>query len=115
MGDVRKFNDAMMENQHHFISQGSYMILEKSRLICYRSLLKRVQAAIGKPQIHLTMIQATFKWLGTPMELDDIECILANMIYRGIVRGYIAHTKRYLVLSKRDPFPKGAMVKTIDH
>jgi len=48
--------------------------------------------------------------LGITFDLDEIECILANLIYRGYVRGYLSHTKRVLVLSKRDPFPMASVV-----
>ena len=44
------------------------------------------------------------------MEATEIECILANMIYKGYIRGYIAHEKGVLVLSKRDPFPIAAVM-----
>ena len=37
---------------------------------------------------------------------DEIECIMANLIYRGYLKGYIAHAKGYLVVSKKLAFPK---------
>jgi hypothetical protein len=39
------------------------------------------------------------------VDIDEIECLLANLIYKGNIRGYIAHEKRILVLSKDNPFP----------
>lgn len=39
------------------------------------------------------------------LDLDELECTLANLIYSGYVKGYIAHEKRILVLSKASPFP----------
>ena len=39
------------------------------------------------------------------VDIDEIECLLANSIYKGNIRGYIAHYKRILVLSKDNPFP----------
>lgn len=39
------------------------------------------------------------------VDIDEIECLLANLIYKGSIRGYIAHEKRILVLSKDKPFP----------
>ena len=41
----------------------------------------------------------------TELDLDELECTLANLIYSGYVKGYIAHEKRVLVLSKASPFP----------
>lgn len=39
------------------------------------------------------------------VDIDEIECLLANLIFKGNIRGYIAHEKRILVLSKDNPFP----------
>ena len=39
------------------------------------------------------------------METDEIECIVANLIYAGYVKGYIAHQHGKVVLSKQDAFP----------
>jgi len=44
-------------------------------------------------------------------ELDEIECIVANLIYQGKVKGYISHQRRHLILSKVSPFPTAAVIK----
>ena len=90
--------------------QGTYLLLEKCKSICYRNLFKRIHVIVGRTQIPLQHISNAFKVLGMPIDLDEIECILANLIFRGIIRGYIAHTKRILVLSKRDPFPTRVVI-----
>lgn len=59
----------------------------------------------NKSFISLDQVVAAFKWLTIDMDMDEVECILANLIYRGVIRGYIAHTKRMLVLSKSNAFP----------
>ena len=86
-------------------SQGTYLLLEKCKTVCYRNLFKRVHLILDKHQISLSYVASVFKWLAMPIDLDEVECILANLIYRGYIRGYLSHTKRVLVLSKRDPFP----------
>ena len=63
-----------------------------------------------KSQMPLPVIGKALEILGMRTDTDEIECILANLIYRGYIRGYIAHTKRTLVLSKRDPFPVSAVI-----
>lgn len=134
-GDMRKFNDTLIKFQHGFIRwaldisgwilfplvklsfhalfrrrRGTYLLLEKCKTVCYRNLFKRIHMVLEKPQIALTQVADAFEWLGMPLDLDEIECILANLIYRGYIRGYIAHTKRMLVLSKRDPFPVSSVI-----
>jgi hypothetical protein len=78
--------------------------------VCYRNLFMRIHFVLDKVQISLSLIAQVFKWLGLPIDLDEVECILANLIYRGYIRGYLSHTKRVLVLSKRDPFPLSSIV-----
>ena len=41
----------------------------------------------------------------TEVELDEVECSIANLIQLKLVKGYLSHDKRVLVLSKKDPFP----------
>ena len=61
--------------------------------------------------MSLNHVAKVFKWLGMPIDLDEIECILANLIFQGFVRGYLSHSKGTLVLSKRDPFPTSVTMK----
>lgn len=84
--------------------------MEKCKTVCYRNLFKRIHYITEKPQLQLPVIASVLDWLGTPMDLDEVECILANLIFQGYIRGYLSHAKRVLVLSKRDPFPVGAVI-----
>lgn len=36
----------------------------------------------------------------------QVECIVAILIYKNLVKGYFAHKSKVVVLSKQDPFPK---------
>jgi hypothetical protein len=35
------------------------------------------------------------------MDLDELECILANLIYRKLIKGYVSHKPPALVLSNK--------------
>ena len=50
-------------------------------------------------------VQQTLAWQGVDIDLDGVECIAANLIYRKLVKGYLSHQHRIAVLSKQDPFP----------
>merc|ERR1719464_123115 len=104
-GDFRTFQDGLVQYQDRFVRQGTYLLLEKCKTVCYRNLFKRVHKILDKHHMSLNRVAKVFKWLGMPIDLDEIECILANLIFQGFVRGYLSHSKRTLVLSKRDPFP----------
>jgi nuclear mRNA export protein PCID2/THP1 len=110
-GDLRTFQDGLVKYQDRFIRQGTYLMLEKCKTVCYRNLFKRVHIILEKHQISLHHVANAFKWLGMPMDLDEIECIMANLIFRGYIRGYLSHPKRVLVLSKRDPFPTSSVIR----
>ena len=109
-GDLRTFQDGLVHYQDRFIRQGTYLLLEKCKTVVYRNLFKRVWKIMDKHQIKLEQISKAFKWLGMPIDLDEIECILSNLIFKGYIRGYLSHVKRTLVLSKRDPFPTSAVI-----
>jgi len=40
------------------------------------------------------------------MDLDELECVLTNLIYNGYIKAYVAHKVRCLVVAEKDSFPK---------
>mmetsp|Transcript_12891 Transcript_12891/g.16830 ORF Transcript_12891/g.16830 Transcript_12891/m.16830 type:complete len:420 (+) Transcript_12891:39-1298(+) len=110
-GDLRAFNKCLDGYQSVFILHGTYLMLEKLKVVVYRNLFKRVYLILNNPKIKLDQFTKTFEWLGVPMDMEEIECILANLIYKGYIKGYISHNLKVLVLSKKNPFPFEAVVK----
>lgn len=39
------------------------------------------------------------------IDVTEVECIVANLIYMGYIKGYISHQHQKLVVSKQNPFP----------
>lgn len=57
-------------------------------------------------QLHLENFQTALQLVtGAPADMDEIECILTNLIFKGYVKGYMSHQKKILVVSKTQPFP----------
>jgi COP9 signalosome complex subunit 12 len=52
------------------------------------------------------MFHSALHIYGQDVELDEAECLVANMIYRGYMRGYISHEKRMVVLANANTFPR---------
>jgi len=112
-GDARTLDAALSEGESTFIKQGTYLILEKLRMSVYRTLFKKVHAIHGETadaakanQVSLAKFQTALAWCGAEdVDLDEVECIVANLIFRKFIKGYISHKNRVLVLSKADPFP----------
>ena len=49
--------------------------------------------------------------MGEILDMDEIECIVANLIFQGKIKGYLSHERQTLIVSKADPFPSSAIVK----
>lgn len=45
---------------------------------------------------------------GLSCPMDEVECFVANMIYKGLIRGYISHEKQVVVLAANGAFPRVA-------
>ena len=109
-GDLGTFNAELAKNQMAFVRRGTFLLLEKVKILVYRNLFKKIYLVQGKAtQLKLHLFQRAFAWLGCPTDMDEVECILANLIFKGLIKGYISHQKQTLVLSKKDPFPTAAI------
>jgi hypothetical protein len=56
-------------------------------------------------KLDISLFRTALQFAGVTVDDDEVECMLANMIYKGYIRGYLSHEKRVLVLSQKDPFP----------
>jgi hypothetical protein len=109
-GDLRTFDAIMDNHQISFIKVGIYLVLEQVRTIAIRNFFKRVCFVIDSTRVSLETIEVAHKYLDPSTNLDLIECLLANLIFQGKVKGYMSHQKRMLILSKVEPFPSKAVV-----
>lgn len=111
-GDLRLLRHALQEHEDRFLRSGVYLVLEKLELQVYQRLIKKIyiiqkQKDPNKAhQLKLEIIVKALKWLEMDMDLDEVECIVAILIYKNLVKGYFAHKSKVVVLSKQDPFPK---------
>jgi hypothetical protein len=89
-----------------------YLVLEKLELQVYQRLMKKIyiNQKLSDParahQLKLEGIAKALRWLDMDMDLDEVECIMTILIYKNLVKGYLAHKSKVVVLSKQDPFPK---------
>ncbi|KAL4450585.1 hypothetical protein ABPG77_000941 [Micractinium sp. CCAP 211/92] len=110
-GDVKLFSDTMNALQFRFIQEGTYLLLEKLRYAVFRRLLRKVHAVHGalepekRAQIPLAQFQAALAMQGLEVDMDEVECIAANLIFRKYVKGYLSHKAKVMVVAKTDPFP----------
>lgn len=110
-GDIKTFEYLLERHQSSFVRIGVYLVLEQVKTIVYRNLFKRMALITDNSRLNLHVVDLVMRWLHETVDLDEIECILANLVYQNKVKGYISHKMRMLVISKTDPFPTGAVVK----
>ncbi|KAG8901299.1 COP9 signalosome (CSN) subunit [Tulasnella sp. 403] len=107
-GDVKAYDAALEWAETRLVEMGVYLAVEKAREICLRCLFRKVWAILEKPtRIQISQFHAAFEASGLSMPIDETECVLANMIFKGYIRGYISHERQTVVLAKgAGAFPK---------
>lgn len=105
-GDLKSFDEIVDRHEAFFIKCGIFLIVDKLKNIAYRNLFKKVYLILNTHQIPVEALQNALLYLGqSDVDLDETQCIVANLIYEGKIKGYISHQHRKLVVSKQNPFP----------
>ncbi|KAJ4290651.1 COP9 signalosome (CSN) subunit [Collariella sp. IMI 366227] len=117
-GELHKFDLALQEGEDEFVKRRIYLTLERGRDIALRNLLRKVFIARGfeeakegaepvrRSRVPVAEFAAAIS-LGSQEKIDndEVECLLANMIYKGLMKGYISRQHGIVVLSKSGAFP----------
>uniref|UniRef100_A0A3P9J643 PCI domain-containing protein 2 n=2 Tax=Oryzias latipes TaxID=8090 RepID=A0A3P9J643_ORYLA len=104
-GNLLLLNEALSKHETFFIRCGIFLILEKLKIITYRNLFKKY-LLLKTHQLPLDAFLVSLKMMQVEdVDLDEVQCILANLIYMGHIKGYISHQHQKLVVSKQNPFP----------
>lgn len=120
-GDLAGFDIALQAGEDEFVKRRVYLTLERGRDICLRNLVRKVYLAGGfeepkegqapaepvrRSRIPLREFAAALRIGGeTELEGDEVECLLANLIYKGMMKGYISRAHGMVVLNKKGAFP----------
>ena len=116
-GELHKFDLALQEGEDEFVKRRIYLTLERGRDIALRNLLRKVFIARGfeeakegenpvrRSRVPVAEFAAAIS-LGSQEKIDndEVECLLANMIYK-VSQVY----SRYLI-TRRCPFPRRPIV-----
>ncbi|KAM3967371.1 PCI domain-containing protein 2 [Aphomia sociella] len=105
-GDLRGIDRVMEEHESFFIQAGIYLMVEKLKITAYRNLFRKVYLAENTHQIDIASFQAALQLMGQDdVDSDETQCIVANLIYDGRVKGYISYQHKKVVVSKQNAFP----------
>ncbi|PYI05030.1 COP9 signalosome complex subunit [Aspergillus sclerotiicarbonarius CBS 121057] len=116
-GDLGGFDAAMTAGEDEFVKRRIYLPLERGRDIALRNLFRKIfiaggfdESKDGQPPIRRTRVPvaefAAALRIGTHadervrVDIDEVECLLSNLIYKGLMKGYIARERGMVVLSK---------------
>ncbi|XP_012137754.1 PCI domain-containing protein 2 isoform X3 [Megachile rotundata] len=106
-GDLCNLEKVMEKHEAFFIGAGIYLIVEKLKIIAYRNLFKKVYLVLNIHQIPIQDLLSALQMHEIhDVDMDEVECIVANLIYEGKIKGYISHQHKKLVISKQNPFPR---------
>ncbi|KAL3472909.1 hypothetical protein BJX99DRAFT_249316 [Aspergillus californicus] len=121
-GDLHGFDAAMSVGEEEFVKRRIYLPLERGRDIALRNLFRKVfiaggyeeskdgQSPIRRTRLPVAEFAAALR-IGTHadersrVDIDEVECLLSNLIYKGLMKGYIARERGMIVLSKGGAFP----------
>jgi hypothetical protein len=119
-GDLAGFDAALEAGEDEFVKRRIYLTLERGRDIALRNLLRKVFVAGGfetgkggnpvrRSRIPLAEFAVAIRLgnrkLNTMVDNDEVECLLANMIYKNLMKGYISRERAIVVLSSTAAFP----------
>lgn len=105
-GNIKEFERCLKKHEKELIKHNTYLTMEKCKMLCMRRLFKKVYIIEGKPtRMNVDSFKRALKFVNMDITIDEVECLLAVMIDKGYIRGYISHEKRVVVLSASNAFP----------
>lgn len=129
-GNIRKFDECIDKFQALFLKRHIFILVLNLKSLCYLRLVKRTSTICRELTTKTPHILA-FSGLELAFEFskankyesshyivpesvtkgeystssEDLECILANLIAKRLIKGYLSHANRCIVLLKTDAFP----------
>jgi hypothetical protein len=105
-GNLRLFDSHFQKYSSTFLHRRVYLAIERSRQCCLHTLFHRAVTEYTGTRIPINVFETALKLCGSPLDREETECFVANMIYRGWIKGYISRERGIVVLSAKESFPK---------
>lgn len=120
-GDLAGFDAALLAGEDEFVKRRIYLTLERGRDICLRNIFRKVYLAGGfeapkegqlngepvrRSRVPIAEFAAALSIGGEKeIETEGVECLIANLIYKNHIKGYISRDHGKVVLNKKGAFP----------
>ena len=88
-GNLMEFSDGLMKNQDLFIRRGTYLLLEKCKMICYRNLFKRIWKIVGTEKIKLDYIATSSINISKCFILNPTDCNFIKLFEFALHTGFL--------------------------
>ena len=112
-GDMKKFEDHLDAQMSALIQSGVFLAVEKLRYLTLRNLVKKVQLSLindpslrepeFKEKAHIVPLKMLYKEMqpwDRDLDLNELVCILSNLISQEYIKGQLIFEKKLLVLSR---------------
>lgn len=106
-GRIGDLDDAIEKHSDFLWRYGIYLIIERLRPIALRNLFKKVAKCADSHLVDMGMILNAVRLVqpDEDVKMEEVHCMLSNLIYEGKIKGYLSIGHQKLVLSKTNPFP----------
>ncbi|KAJ2851912.1 COP9 signalosome (CSN) subunit [Coemansia brasiliensis] len=106
-GNLREFDSLMQEKEQQLVNAGTYIAVERVRRVAVRQLIRKIYIMSGQQsRVAFKLLCDGFMAAGVEdIDISEMESILADLIFAGYLKGYLAHDHGLAVLSKQQPFP----------
>lgn len=115
-GSLRRYDNEFERHETEFLEMNVYVAMTEARTFVLRRLLQLTWRLTGKPSVvELRILLKAMQMDSKTQESDEkllnhLEGSMASLIGRSMIKGYLSHSRRCLVLSKRDPFPRNITI-----
>lgn len=111
-GRIGDLDNAIETHSDFFWRYGIYLIIERLRPITLRNLFRRVAKCANSHLVDMDLILSAVRMVqpGEDIKMEEVHCMLSNLIYEGKIKGYLSIGHQKLVLSKTNPFPSIAEI-----
>ncbi|KAJ3295694.1 COP9 signalosome (CSN) subunit [Borealophlyctis nickersoniae] len=110
-GDVRLYDESLSKKQRELIRRGTWLAVERARIVAVRVLFRKTWIIHDRTtRVPMAAFRQAMQLAGTEVDLDEVQCMLAIMIDRGYLKGYLSFEKQTVVLKNEGPFPPVASV-----
>ncbi|EFJ42771.1 hypothetical protein VOLCADRAFT_97169 [Volvox carteri f. nagariensis] len=119
-GSLGLLLSSLESNQIRFIQSGTFLLLERLQLVVVRRLFRKVALVHAQMnpakahQVPLALLEAALQLQGIEKDPLELQCLIANLIFRKYIKGYLAYKSRVVVLAKTDAFPVLSAVQLSD-